>query len=309
MKNQEFDYLVQRLNPVLQKLERKRKELLRKGRAEGAIWAAIVFFLIFVILAKGGVQPVFSLSVAGIVALIVFLCCVSKKSSLLSSYYKKEVIDEVVQNICPGASYVPGQGISEAAFRNSGLFQSPDRYHAEDQISGCLGKTTFTCSEVHAEELRTRSTKNGVQHYWVTIFRGFLFMADFHKDFSGKTTVMKNSLFKMKWGESRVKMENPDFEKVFDVFSTGQVEARYLITPSMMERLLKLNDSFKNGVTISFRDSYIIVAIPNSRNCFEASIWTSMTDLSILKADFEIIYSLLQIVDELNLNTRIWTKE
>ena len=73
MKNQEFDYLVQRLNPVLQKLERKRKELLRKGSAEGAIWAAIVFFLIFVILAKGGVQPVFSLSVAGIVALIVFL--------------------------------------------------------------------------------------------------------------------------------------------------------------------------------------------------------------------------------------------
>lgn len=309
MKNQEFDYLVQYLNPVLQKLERKRKELLKKGSVEGGVWAVIVFTIIFMILAKGNAQPVFSLSVAGIVALIVFLCCVSKKSSLLSSYYKKEVIDEVVKNICPGASYMPEQGISEDAFRNSGLFQSPDRYHAEDQVSGRLDKTTFICSEVHAEERRTRTTKNGVQHYWETIFRGFFFMADFHKDFSGKTTIMKNSLFKMKLGESRVKMENPDFEKIFDVFSTEQVEARYLITPSMMERLLKLNNNFKKGVTISFRDSYIIVAIPNSRDCFEASIWTSMTDLSILEADFEIIHSLLKIVDELNLNTRIWTKE
>ena len=63
-------------------------------------------------------------------------------------------------------------------------------------------------------------------------------MADFHKDFKGKTTILRDRLFKLRFGESRVKMENPDFENTFDVYSTDQVEARYLITPFMMERLL-----------------------------------------------------------------------
>lgn len=60
-------------------------------------------------------------------------------------------------------------------------------------------------------------------------------------------------------------MESPDFEKVFDVFSTNQIEARYLITPSMMERMLKLDSNFKKGITISFRNSTILVAIPDSK--------------------------------------------
>ena len=188
-------------------------------------------------------------------------------------------------------------------------FTSPDRYHAEDLIEGCLGKTSFICSEVHAEERRARSTKNGVQYYWEDIFKGFLFIADFHKEFQGETTVLRDSFFKIKMGASRVKMENPDFEKVFDVFSTNQIEARYLITPSMMERMLKLDSNFKKGITISFRNSTILVAIPDSKNRFEADVWSSLSDMSILKSDFAVLQSLLDIVDELNLNTRIWSKE
>ena len=100
-----------------------------------------------------------------------------------------------------------------------------------------------------------------------------------------------------------------NFEKVFDVFSTNQIEARYLITPSMMERMLKLDSNFKKGITISFRNSTILVAIPDSKNRFEADVWSSLNDMSILKSDFAVLQSLLEIVDELNLNTRIWSKE
>ena len=37
----DFDSLAQKLAPTLQVLENKRKELLRKGRSEGLIYAAI----------------------------------------------------------------------------------------------------------------------------------------------------------------------------------------------------------------------------------------------------------------------------
>ena len=301
----DFDSLAQKLAPTLQVLENKRKELLRKGRSEGLIYAAIFLVVGVIALLILKLEGIFGPIVIVVISVIIFITCINNKSKIFSFVYKEEVIHAFCQN----ATYSPNNGVSEDLFRNSGLFTSPDRYHAEDLIEGCLDKTSFICSEVHAEERRARSTKNGVQYYWEDIFKGFLFIADFHKEFQGETTVLRDSFFKIKMGASRVKMESPDFEKVFDVFSTNQIEARYLITPSMMERMLKLDSNFKKGITISFRNSTILVAIPDSKNRFEADVWSSLNDMSILKSDFAVLQSLLEIVDELNLNTRIWSKE
>lgn len=305
----DFDSLAQKLAPTLQVLENKRKELLRKGRSEGLIYAAIFLVVGVIALLILKLEGIFGPIVIVVISVIILITCINNKSKIFSSFYKEEVVDEIIHAFCPNATYCPNDGVGEELFRNSRLFTSPDRYHAEDLIEGCLDKTSFICSEVHAEERRTRSTKNGVQYYWEDIFKGFLFIADFHKEFQGETTVLRDSFFKIKMGVSRVKMENPDFEKVFDVFSTNQIEARYLITPSMMERMLKLDSNFKKGVTISFRNSTILVAIPDSKNRFEADVWSSLNDMSILKSDFAVLQSLLEIVDELNLNTRIWSKE
>lgn len=305
----DFDSLAQKLAPTMQVLEDKRKELLKKGRKEGLGIAALVMVVGIAVMGIVNVFNLISLIVIVAIAIIVMFGCISAKSSILSAFYKKEVVTEIIHAFCPGATFTPNNGISESVFSHCGLFASPDRYHAEDLIQGRLGKTSFSCSEVHAEERRTQATKNGVRHYWVDIFRGFLFLADFHKDFQGETLVRRNSIIKIGMGGSRVKMENPEFEKVFDVFSSNQVEARYLITPSMMERMLKLDSIFKGGITISFRHSTILVAIPDSKNRFEASIWTSLNDMSLVESDFAVLRSLLAIVEELNLNTRIWSKE
>lgn len=305
----DFDSLAQKLAPTLQVLENKRKELLRNGRSEGLIYAAVFLVVGVIALLILKLEGIFGPIVIVVISVIIFITCINNKSKIFSSFYKEEVVDEIIHAFCPNATYSPNNGVGEDLFRNSGLFTSPDRYHAEDLIEGCLDQTSFICSEVHAEERRARSTKNGVQYYWEDIFKGFLFIADFHKEFQGETTILRNSFFKVKMGASRVKMENPDFEKVFDVFSTNQIEARYLITPSMMERMLKLDSNFKKGVTISFRNSTILVAIPDSKNRFEADVWSSLNDMSILKSDFSVLQSLLDIVEELNLNTRIWSKE
>ncbi len=305
----DFDSLAQKLAPTLQVLENKRKELLRKGRSEGLIYAAIFLVVGVIALLILKLEGIFGPIVIVVISVIIFITCINNKSKIFSFFYKEEVVDEIIHAFCPNAAYSPNGGVGEDLFRNSGLFTSPDRYYAEDLIEGYLDKTSFICSEVHAEERRARYTKNGVRYYWVDIFKGFLFIADFHKEFQGETTVLRDSFFKIKMGASRVKMENPDFEKVFDVFSTNQIEARYLITPSMMERMLKLDSNFKKGVTISFRNSTILVAIPDSKNRFEADVWSSLSDMSILKSDFAVLQSLLEIVDELNLNTRIWSKE
>lgn len=309
METPKFETLTQSLSSTLQSLEQKRKELKRQGHSTG-IWAGGIFLVVGIIFSLYINVALIGVCITVGISLLIYFSCVNAKSQELSSYYKKEVIAQVLQSFCENAVFTPEQGISESTFRNSGLFTSPDRYHTEDLIQGRVGKTEFWCAEVHAEERKTRvDSKGHTSQYWVDIFKGFLFIADFQKDFQGHTTILRNSLFKLSANGSRVKLENPDFEKTFDVYSTDQIEARYLLSPSMMERLLALDKEFNKNLTISFRNSNILIAIPESKNHFEASIWNSISDLSQLKDDFTTIHSLVSIVEDLNLNTRIWTKK
>lgn len=309
MESLQFETLEQSLSPTLQNLELKRRELKKEGQSAG-MWVGGFLLVIGV-----GLSLYFNIGLIGIcvttgIALCVYCACVNTKSQELSAYYKKEVVAQALQSFCENATFTPEQGISEGAFRSCGLFTSPNRYHTEDLIQGCVGKTAFRCAEVHAEERKTRVNGKGqTSHYWVDIFKGFVFIADFQKDFHGHTTVLRDRLFKLNLDGSRVKLENPDFEKTFDVFSTDQVEARYLLSLSMMERLLALERQLNKGITVSFRNSNILIAIPESKNHFEASIWKSIRNLSQFKNDISTIHALISIVEDLNLNTRIWTKE
>ena len=104
-------------------------------------------------------------------------------------------------------------------------------------------------------------------------------------------------------------MENPEFEKSFDTYSTDQVEARYLLSPSFMERLLELDRKFPGRITVSFLNSSVIIAIPDSKNHFETSIWQSQLRNDSVRREFFTLATLFHIVHDLNLNLRIWSKE
>lgn len=309
METPQFETLAQSLSSTLQSLEQKRQELKKKGHSTG-LWAGGIFFVIGSAISLYINAGLIGVGIVAVIAILIYIGCVSGKSQELSAYYKQEVISPVLNSFCENAVFTPEQGIDESVFKSCGLFISPDRYHTEDRIEGRIGKTEFCCAEVHAEERKTRTDSKGrTSQYWVDIFKGFIFTADFHKDFQGHTTILRNSLFKFNLSGSRVKLENPDFENTFDVYSTSQVEARYLLTPSMMERLLELDREFNKNITISFRNSNILIAIPESKDHFEASVWKPITDLNQLKSDFSTIHALVSIVEDLNLNTRIWTKE
>lgn len=305
----EFNKLYDELAPELSKLEGKRLELKKKGIRLGSIISGILFLVSLIIIACTGLGTV-GIVIALIICIIIFFCSINAQSKELSGYFKSDIIQPIIKTIHESVDYEPANGISEEAFRKCGLFSTvPDRYHTEDLIKGQVEKTFFKCAEVHAKERRvTHDSKGHRQETWVDIFRGFLFIADFNKNFNGYTVLKRKSLFKIGKGE-RVKLEDPVFEKSFDVYSTNQVEARYLLTPNMMEHLLELDRKFPGEITVSFNDSNVILAIPDRTNHFEATVWRSMLDKERLRQEFSTILSLISIVNDLNLNTRIWTKE
>ncbi len=306
----DFESVRRTLSEALDEVERKRIALRKTGCRNGLIVAAILLGAAAAVALWTGQST--SLIIGTVSALIAGPLMANAGSAELNRYYKQQIIARIVRAVCgEDAGFDPSDGIAEETFRACGLFATrPDRYRSEDLICGRSGQTPFRFAEVHAQERRTTTDSKGrTRTHWVDIFRGFLFIADYHKDFHGRTLVCRDSWFRFRFDDCKhIRLEDPQFEQHFDVYSTDPVEARYLLSPSTMERFVRLDGRFRGGITASFHRSCIVVAIPDSTNHFEASLWRSVHRTDRLEREFDTIRTLRGIVSDLDLNTRIWSK-
>lgn len=309
----------EKIEPNLAPLEGYRKKVQR---------SYIIFILAFVAaIIFGGIMvakqnPWFMIPVA---AIFIFMAIIGVKAYRQKKEYravfKNTVIAELVKRVNPTWSYDPDKMINPEIYVHSNLFTEPfDRYNGDDFVSGVIEKTDFECSELHTEYKEVRYNNKGQrEEHWVTIFKGLFFHADFNKNFNGSTFVLPDFSEKIfgKFGQifqkimgpyQLVKLENIDFEKKFVVYSTDQIEARYILTPTIMEAILRISYLHNYTVRFAFVGSRVYCALSISKDLFEPKIFSKAINLK----DAESMYNLLKlneiIIQELNLNTRIWTK-
>lgn len=235
--------------------------------------------------------------------------------------YKTNVVGSALKTINQSLTLTPKRGLPEYEFVNSELFTTePDRYETQDLISGTVDKTSFWFAEVHAEYKTETNSKNGSRTEWHTIFKGIVFVADFNKNFEVSTVVRPKAFGNavgawfsknvFSFGNTEVvQLENTDFDNQFVTYSRNQIEARYILTPAMMERILDLNNKCDKTISISFISSKMYIAFPLSHDYFEAPIHSSLLVPDLLTNDLSIVQFMHDIVNELDLNTRIWGKE
>jgi hypothetical protein len=271
----------------------------------GLVVLALLLFSFGVIKLKGS-----AILILFIVPAIVFVIPVIISSTLKGKWvqkYKDKVLKPIVEAEFPGIVYEDKRYISKSMFRASNLFTSPDRFRGEDLFSGKLEATAFTFSEVHAEEKHESRDKDGnTTTSYSTIFRGLFLIADFNKEIQNETYVYSSG---GKWFSrfKRVRLEDPVFEDRFNVYSDDQVEARYVLTPKIMSRIVELEDRFGANLYLSFRGSQVYIAISESYDMFEASIHDEVSFNQIERFLAEV-NSILAIINDLDLNLRIWTK-
>jgi len=189
-----------------------------------------------------------------------------------------------------------------ALWKENKLLPGWDRVHFEDQMNGNVDGTEFTFCEVHLEKENHNSDGPNT---WSTVFRGILLEVDFERDFLGRTVVLRDAgifNFKKKAGMKKVGLVDPKFEKIFEAYSTDQVEARYLLTPTFMQKLVDLETSV-SGKKIRFgflKDKlHIAVVAPNqfeSGSMFKPLIETERTE-KILK-EIGAVYDVINGVQE-----------
>lgn len=301
------------LKELLLPLEAERKKIKKRGVTGFLFLGVAAVFFIFAVTEAG--TPAVVAAVITFVTAIFFLVLFGLRKNKFTRNFKGIIVSRVIQFIDPSLKYSPGLSISKEDYMNSGLFvERPDRYTGDDYIEGLHGKTGFCFSELHTE----RQVSSGKNSYWETIFKGLFFIADFNKHFSGRTYVWREGRPQVNFltrifssfasSLEKVKLESVEFEKRFTVYSSDQVEARYILTPSFMERVVRLQDRMGEGTCLSFVNTNINVAVPIREALFEPSVFSAndFSRLEDFRATLQIVYD---IIDELKLNQRLWTKE
>jgi hypothetical protein len=305
----------QELQPLLAQTETGRKSVRQFSYILYACIAiAIVTGVVIFSAGGGGVGIIIPVVIIGVLA-----WAYHNRKKKFAAHFKQTIISRIVKFISPDCVYEPGSFIGEQEYENSSLYRRKhDRYNGEDFFSGHHQKTHFSCSELHTE-YKTTGSKG--QTHWHTIFRGLFFVADFNKHFSGRTYVWDNGNAEVsttivgRWFSSfsqqleKVKLESPEFEDEFDVYSTDQVESRYLLSPALMERMVNLKTKMGCELQFSFVDTKLYMAFPIQENLFEPGIHRSNENLETAwkyVTEFSLFF---EIIDELNLNRRIWTKQ
>lgn len=315
------------LQPILDQLETKRQDVRKRALLSLGALVPVALLLMLIV---GNLFGVIFAVLLGFGAVMAWFGINHKAKREYRDFFKTEVIARLARLVDPSLVYYQDGGISIDEFRRSNLFRNQiDRYRAEDFFTGLIGSTEFRFSEVHAEyKTTTTDSKGNTQTQWHTIFRGIFFIADFNKHFSGRTYVMPDNAERMLGGLGQmiqsmfsqidrrhgelVKMEDLEFERIFAVRSTDQVEARYILSTSLMRRLTDFRQQLDKPVAIAFVDSQIYVAITTSKDHFEPpSIWrgTAMLSQEDIAEYFQDVRLAEQVVEDLNLNLRIWTKE
>lgn len=233
--------------------------------------------------------------------------------------FKVGIIEQIIRAIDPNLSYNSSKAVDKAHFKHSELYKkSWNEYKGDDYVQGMVGKTSLEFSEVHAQHV---STDSEGRRQTSTVFKGLFLVADFNKSFKGKTFVLPDTAEKLfgsigsmlqSWNATRgelIKMEDVAFEREFVVYGDDQIEARYILSTSLMERILAYKKKSNRPVRLSFIGNNVHVAISYKKSLFEPRIFRSLLSFKPIQEYFEDLSLAIDLVEDLNLNTRIWTKD
>ena len=218
--------------------------------------------------------------------------------------FKSNVKAKIMPVVCSffgNLNYIEKRPITKDEIKKYIIFPGFTSMQAEDFVSGSHDDLKLDFHELLLKRKQNKST--------VTVFRGIKINVQFPKPFKGRTVVRKDAgrflNYMNRTGNlDRLELEDPKFEKLFEAYSTDQIEGRYLLTTAFMERLISLKEAFGGSqMQCEFFEDKLVIALASSKNLFEPrSIKKSILDLEDIHIFLKELNELFELLRLLKLN-------
>ena len=141
----------------------------------------------------------------------------------------------------------------------------------------------------------------------ITLFQGAIVRLKMNKNFEGLTVIRPKSHTSLINELENVELEDINFLKKFKVFSTDQIEARYLLTTGFMERFKEIMKAFDTDrIYCSFYKNYVYIAPYTTKDLFSlADLSKTLTEKYQYDLLFKEFASILALVDHFKLDKKL----
>ena len=314
------DHYNKYLKDKVERFEENRISTLKEARKRLIIWLFYIFFTSFIVyfLYKNFLE--LNRDIVAFTTLILVSIGVAAPFfwifSPIWSYeenIKKEIFPNVL-NFFGDFKYHVETKKSVKEYYATELIPKHDTEIAEDHIVGTYKEIKIDLFETQlSRKVKYKDSNGNTSTRLKTVFDGLILELSMNKSFGGKTVVKKDSgtvgnwFIKKSTSLKKVKLEDPNFEKMFEVYSDDQVEARYLLTVTFIERLKELVENFGGkSIQCCFYNNKLLMMIPIEKDMFEpGSIYEAedfIDDSKSLLKELSLIFS---IIDTLKLNMEI----
>ena len=233
------------LKDVLDELEASRLETIRQVNARAALRVPLcvaggVAFGIFGQFTGDPPDFVEMLSLIAVPAMAGYLWASLALSSKYARLYKDSVLPKLAATFGP-LSYRQAVVPDLSDLSDEGVLEPFDRVIADDEIFGSHRNLPLNIVELKTEKGSGKSKQ--------TPFNGLLVTLSLPRDTNAVTAVVPElggigNFFKRMGAahRERISLEDPVFEKIYEVYGTDQIAARALLHPAFMEKLLALGE-------------------------------------------------------------------
>lgn len=297
---------------TIEELEQDRIKLRKNLLLIGGITLAVFILLLLIF-------QTYEIAIFAIpVTLGLPLICTGKQKRDYILKFKKYFVQSALKTVFTDLTYRPEQGMPRDVISSTKMMHMGDRYTSNDYISGRYKDIGFRQADIHIEEERETTDSDGnTRTYWVTLFKGRWMIFDFNKTFKADLQVCQKYFGNNKisnWGNDskfeKVKLESMDFNKRFNVYAQSDHEAFYLLTPPIMEKIIKLDDMNQGRLLLCFIDNKLHIGLYDGKDSFEhAPIFKQINEEQVRSNISNDIKQITMFIDELDLDNDLFRRE
>jgi hypothetical protein len=274
-----------------------------------------------------------ALGIVAVAACAYFLWSAWSAHRGFAAAFRERVIGPLVGFVDASLRYEPSASVPREQLVRSGLVRREVRYcSGEDLVEGEIDGVAVRCTYVRAFGETPRRAPGSDSVAPPIVFSGLFVLAEFPRRATAGVYVLPDRAERLFGGVaeavqaadrrygSLVRLEDPEFERLFKVYAEDQVEARYILSTSLMDRLVNFRNRRDATPRLAIQNSTLYMAFPSNANPLAPPSWaevayTQKTETGgalirrRLAGYVEDLRLVADVVRDLRLDVRIWSRE
>jgi hypothetical protein len=299
------EFYQQKIHPLLKSLDAKRQGEAKQAQRRRP-WAMLryaLWGLAFLMLASIDVKAGLFLMLASVVVWAIKVCSAAQRA--YHARIQDEIFPVVVSFFGESFRYSPARGNPTRVgdLYSLKLLPEYDSHQLGDYVCGIYKNVSIEFTEL---SLTVRKDKKDV-----AVFEGALLTLGMNRTLNSRILIRQDqgaigNFFQIA-PMPRVQLEDPKFEKMFEVYGTDQLESRVVLTPRFMECVRSLSDRFGGKMECTLVDDKLIALLPTTRDFFAIGADPDKTavlkdEINGIRNDMKLIF---ELVDQLQLGEQV----